>query len=107
MSESVQHEIEELRSAIRRHDRLYYVESRPEISDLEYDRLYKRLEGLEAAHPGFADAASPTRRVGGEPIEGFVTVEHRVPMLSIDNVYNEEELAEFGAGRETDWPRSG
>lgn len=97
MSKSVQHEIEELRAAIRRHDRLYYVESRPEISDLEYDRLYKRLEALEAANPEFEDSASPTRRVGGEPIEGFVTVEHRVPMLSIDNVYNEEELAEFGA----------
>lgn len=97
MSKSVQHEIEELRAAIRRHDRLYYVESRPEISDLEYDRLYKRLEALEAANPEFEDRASPTRRVGGEPIEGFVTVEHRAPMLSIDNVYNEEELAEFGA----------
>lgn len=97
MSKSAQHEIVKLRDAIRRHDRLYYVESRPEISDLEYDRLYKRLEALEAEHPEFADEASPTRRVGGEPIEGFVTVEHRVPMLSIDNVYNEEELAEFGA----------
>lgn len=96
MTRSVQHEIERLRAEIRRHDRLYYVASHPEISDLEYDRLYKRLEDLEAAHPEFASESSPTRRVGGEPIEGFVTVEHRVPMLSIDNVYNEEQLAEFG-----------
>ncbi len=89
-------EIDRLRAEIRRHDVLYYTEAKPEISDLEYDRLVKRLQDLEAAHPELFSPDSPTQKVGGEPIAGFVTVDHRVPMLSIDNVYTEEELAEFG-----------
>lgn len=93
---SPQTEIEKLRAEIRRHDVLYYTDANPEISDLEYDRLMQRLKELEAAHPEFASPDSPTQKVGGEPIAGFVTVEHRVPMLSIDNVYTDEELAEFG-----------
>ena len=93
---SVRDEIERLRADIRRHDVLYYTEARPEISDLEYDRLVRRLKDLEEAHPEFYSPDSPTQKVGGEPIAGFVTVEHRVPMLSIDNVFSEEELAEFG-----------
>lgn len=97
MSSKIPTEIEHLRSEIRRHDVLYYTEAKPEISDLEYDRLVRRLQELEAAHPEFASPDSPTQKVGGEPIEGFVTVEHLVPMLSIDNVYSDEELAEFGA----------
>lgn len=96
MSADAKQEIESLREALQRHNRLYYVESRTEISDQEYDRQYQRLEELEAAHPEFADADSPTQKVGGEPIDSFTTVEHRVPMLSIDNVYNDGELAEFG-----------
>jgi DNA ligase (NAD+) len=110
MSTSSRDEIESLRAAIRRHDALYYVEAAPEISDLEYDRLMRRLKDLEAAHPEFASDDSPTRKVGGEPIAGFVTVEHRVPMLSIDNVYTEAELLEFGqrvakllGGRSCEW----
>lgn len=89
-------EAEQLRNEIRRHDALYYQEANPEITDLEYDRLMQRLKKIEHDHPGLLTADSPTQKVGGEPIEGFVTVEHRVPMLSIDNVYNETELAEFG-----------
>ena len=76
-----------------------YITRRPrlEISDAEYDRLMRQLQKLEAEHPEFQSPDSPTQKVGGEPIEGFVTVEHRVPMLSIDNVYNETaEMAEFG-----------
>ena len=88
-------EIEALRAEIRRHNRLYYVDARIEISDLEFDRLLKRLERLEAAHPEFDSPESPTRKVGGEPIDGFVTLEHRVPMLSIDNVYEEGALSDF------------
>lgn len=96
MTDSIRAEIERLRSEIRRHDVLYYVEARPEISDREYDRMMRRLQELEAAHPEYFSPDSPTQKVGGEPIEGFVTVEHRVPMLSIDNVFTDEELAEFG-----------
>ncbi|MEX0718616.1 MAG: NAD-dependent DNA ligase LigA [Planctomycetaceae bacterium] len=92
---SVQNEIERLRAEIERHNHLYYVEARPEISDLEFDRRLKRLEQLEAEHPEFDTPDSPSRKVGGAPVEGFPTVQHRVPMLSIDNVYDEEELAEF------------
>lgn len=87
--------IEELRRDIRRHDHLYYVDARPEISDREYDRLYAELNELEAAHPDLKTPDSPTQRVGGEPIEGFVTVRHQEPMLSIDNTYSAEELREF------------
>ena len=95
MSGSVQEEIESLRVDIRRHNRLYYVEGRPEISDLEFDRLLKRLEELERRYPEFDSSDSPSHKVGGEPIEGFETVEHRLPMLSIDNVYSEAELKKF------------
>lgn len=110
MTVSPRDEIDSLRDTIRRHDALYYVHATPEISDNEYDRLMKRLIELETAHPEFDSDDSPSRKVGGQPIEGFVTVEHRVPMLSIDNVYNEEELAEFGqrvskllSGRPCEW----
>lgn len=88
-------EIAQLRSEIERHNRLYYVEARPEISDLEFDRLLKRLQKLELEHPELASPDSPTLKVGGAPIEGFVTVEHRLPMLSIENFYSEAELREF------------
>jgi DNA ligase (NAD+) len=89
-------EIEQLRTEIRRHDVLYYQHAAPEITDLEYDRLLRRLQELEQLHPEFDAPDSPTKKVGGAPIDGFVTVEHRVPMLSIENVYTETELAEFG-----------
>lgn len=89
--------IERLRAEVRRHDRLYYVEAAPEISDREYDRLLDELKRLEADHPELVTPDSPTRRVGGEPIEGFRTVEHAVAMLSIDNTYDESELREFDA----------
>ncbi|QDU40039.1 DNA ligase [Maioricimonas rarisocia] len=95
MTESVRKEIEELRREIERHNRLYYVEARPEISDLEFDKLLKRLEKLEAEHPEYDSPDSPSHKVGGEPIEGFQTVEHILPMLSIDNVYNTYAVREF------------
>ena len=78
-------EVLHLRQQIRHHDRKYYVDASPEISDLEYDRLLKKLEQLEAEHPEYDSPDSPTKKVGGEPIEGFETVEHRLPMLSIDS----------------------
>lgn len=90
--EAAARRIAELRRAIRRHDRLYYVLASPEIPDHEYDRLFAELQALEEAHPELAGDDSPTRRVGGEPLPGLRQVEHEVPMLSLDNSYSLEEL---------------
>jgi DNA ligase (NAD+) len=87
----------ELRTTIDRHNHLYYVEAAPEISDRDFDRLLEELQKLEKDHPELATPDSPTQRVGGAPIEGFVQVAHRVPMLSIDNSYNENDLRKFDA----------
>ena len=87
--------IDELRRQIDYHNEKYYAEAKPEISDREFDRLLEELKKLEAEHPDLITPDSPTQRVGGRPIEGFTTVKHRVPMLSIDNTYNAEELREF------------
>jgi len=88
-------EIARLREKIRYHDRKYYVEAAPEISDLEYDRLVERLKKLEAKHPELVTPDSPTQRVGDQPVEGLEQVEHRVPMLSIDNTYSLAELRKY------------
>ena len=89
-------EIEQLRRELERHNRLYYLDAAPEISDFEFDQMLKRLQELEAAHPEFDDPNSPSHRVGGAPMEGdFATVIHEPPMLSIDNVYTKEELREW------------
>ena len=80
---------------LNRHLRLYHLEDAPEISDAEYDRLYRQLEALEAAHPELARPDSPTRRVGAPPAEGFAEVAHRVPMLSLENAMDEAELRAF------------
>src|ERR671936_3087855 len=85
----------ELRRLIDHHNYLYYVEAKPEISDREFDRLLEELKALEAKHPELVTPDSPTQRVGGQPVEGFATVTHRLPMLSIDNTYNAEDLREF------------
>jgi len=89
-------EVERLSAEIRRHDALYYQQGAPEISDRDYDRMMRRLGELEANHPELLSIDSPTQKVGGAPIEGFITVDHRVPMLSIENAFSEAELAEFG-----------
>jgi len=88
-------EIETLRNEIRRHNKLYYVDDNPEISDAEYDRLMRRLQGLEAAHPELIAPDSPTQRVGAAPLEKFETVTHTVPMLSLANAMDEDELKDF------------
>jgi len=85
----------ELCRIISEHDHRYYVLDQPVISDREYDRLFRELRDLEAAHPELVSPASPTQRVGGEPREGFVKVERSVRMYSLDNSYDEEELREF------------
>jgi len=88
-------EIEKLRSEIRRHDDLYYVQARPEISDQDYDKLMRRLVELETAHPELLTPDSPSQRVGGAPIEAFTQVTHAVRMMSIDNTYSEAEVRDF------------
>ena len=93
--EKIATEIKQLRTEINRHNRLYYVDAAPEIPDREYDRLIERLATLEAEHPELATVDSPTQRVGGEPIEGFKTVTHATPMMSMDNTYSPQELREF------------
>ena len=87
--------IQFLRDEIRRHEELYYVEARPELSDAEFDALMHELKALETEHPELLTPDSPTQRVGGRPAEGFATVEHQQPMLSLDNAYNEEDLRAF------------
>jgi len=99
-------EIEKLRAKVRHHEYRYYVLDAPEISDAEFDRLLERLKQLEAEHPALVTPDSPTQRVGGQPREGFVKVRHRRPLLSLDNTYSYDELAQFdrrvreGTGRE-------
>jgi DNA ligase (NAD+) len=88
-------EIEKLRKELVRHERLYYIEHQPEISDYDFDQLLKRLGELEAKHPELADPNSPTVRVGGAPIAGFPPVTHQPRMMSIDNVYSLEELRQW------------
>lgn len=87
--------VTELRKEISRHDRLYYEKAAPVISDREYDRLYRELRDLETQFPGLASPDSPTQRVGGKALEAFAQIQHRTPMLSLDNTYSEEEVADF------------
>ncbi len=92
MAESVPKQVALLRDELRRHEHLYYVLDRPEISDAEYDQLMRKLQALESQHPELTTPDSPTQRVGGKPREGFVKVTHSSPMLSLDNALNEAEL---------------
>ena len=92
----VAQQLADLREQIRHHDRLYYVEAAPEISDLAYDRLLEQLRQLEQAHPGLVTPDSPTQRVGGEPVSDLLPVRHRLPMLSIDNTYSTSDLKAWG-----------
>ena len=98
--------IDPLRDEIRRHDRLYYVDAQPEISDLQYDHLMQDLMALEAAHPEWMVADSPTRRLGDAPVSELEQVPHRLPMLSIDNTYSEDEVRAYAqrVGKLVDTP---
>lgn len=93
--ENIKSKMKELAEKIEYHNYLYYVKASPEISDYEYDMLYKELEELEDKYPELKLENSPTERVGGEPVKSFNTVVHEVPLLSIDNTYSEIELKEF------------
>ena len=89
--------MEDLREQVRYHNRRYHVEDAPEISDAEYDALYRELEALEGEYPELVTPDSPTQRVGGEPIEGFEEVRHAVPMLSLANARKVDDLREWDA----------
>ncbi|PIU18671.1 MAG: DNA ligase [Elusimicrobia bacterium CG08_land_8_20_14_0_20_44_26] len=87
--------IKRLRDEIRRHDKFYYIDNNPKISDEEYDKLFRELTGLEKKHPELITADSPTQRVGGEPIKGFSEVKHKFPMLSLLNTYSEDDIRQW------------
>jgi DNA ligase (NAD+) len=87
--------VKQLRREIEEHNRRYYEEAAPTISDREYDALYRELGDLEKRLPNLATADSPTQRVGGQPLKAFGQITHRVPMLSLDNTYSEEEVTDF------------
>jgi DNA ligase (NAD+) len=95
MAKDIKKRIEQLRGEIREHDYLYYVLNQPKISDRQYDKLFAELKELEQANPSFITPDSPTQRVSERPLEGFASVRHAVPMLSMDNTYNAEELRAF------------
>jgi DNA ligase (NAD+) len=92
---SFQDRIADLRQQIAYHDSLYYEQAKPEISDREYDALYRELVDLERAHPGLLTPDSPTQKVGGRPQGAFAQVRHLVPMQSLDNTYSAEEIGDF------------
>ena len=87
--------IEQLRAEINHHNRLYYLDAKPEVSDQQFDALLRELQELEAKHPELITPDSPTQKVGGAPLEGFTQIAHTVPMMSLDNTYSEEELRDF------------
>jgi DNA ligase (NAD+) len=92
---TIQQKIGSLRAALNEHNYCYYVLDKPSIPDAEYDRLLRELQQLEQEHPQFVSADSPTQRVGAEPLKIFSQVKHALPMLSLDNAFNDEELASF------------
>src|SRR3954465_5305440 len=94
-AQSIEDRLNDLRAAIRHHEERYYIHNDPEIADGAFDALLHELERLEADNPDLVTPDSPTQRVAGRPTEGFPTVQHLIPMLSLDNAYNEEELRAF------------
>ncbi|ALR16207.1 NAD-dependent DNA ligase LigA [Vibrio natriegens] len=95
MSESVLQRLEELKESLHYHAVRYYVEDNPEIPDAEYDRLMRELLDIEAQHPDLVTVDSPSQRVGGKPLSEFSEVQHEVPMLSLDNAFDDSELDSF------------
>lgn len=93
--ESVEQQLNQLRTTLRHHEYLYHVMDAPELPDAEYDRLMRELRELEAAHPALITPDSPTQRVGAAPLTVFTQVSHEVPMLSLDNVFDEESFLAF------------
>lgn len=95
MMQTIEHKLSQLRETLHYHAVRYYVEDNPEIPDAEYDRLMRELLELESQYPELVTADSPSLRVGGKPLEGFAQVTHEIPMLSLDNVFDEKELDAF------------
>lgn len=99
-STEARNEIAKLRTDLERHNRLYYIDDAPELTDREFDLMLRRLTDLEKQFPEFIDLNSPTQRVGGEPIDGFKTVSHAVPMMSLGNKFTEAEVLDYAAKHE-------
>ncbi|MDE1237939.1 NAD-dependent DNA ligase LigA [Vibrio aestuarianus] len=95
MTQTIQNQLNQLREMLHYHSVRYYVEDSPEIPDAEYDRLMRELLELEAQHPELITLDSPSQRVGGKPLDGFEQVKHEIPMLSLDNVFDDDELDAF------------
>lgn len=95
MNNNIELKIEQLRETLHHHGIRYYVEDNPEITDAEYDRLIRELIKLESDNPEFASDSSPSMRVGGKPLEGFTQIKHEIPMLSLDNAFDDAELESF------------
>ncbi|HRM39344.1 MAG TPA: hypothetical protein PLO11_04400, partial [Escherichia coli] len=93
--ESIEQQLTELRTTLRHHEYLYHVMDAPEIPDAEYDRLMRELRELETKHPELITPDSPTQRVGAAPLAAFSQIRHEVPMLSLDNVFDEESFLAF------------
>ena len=92
---SIEQQIQQLREQLNKHNYRYYVLDDPEVPDAEYDRLFQQLKSLEAEHPSLIAPESPTQRVGGAPLAAFKQVQHELPMLSLDNAFNAEDMQEF------------
>lgn len=95
ISSQIVQKVEDLRKALHRHNYRYYVLDDPEISDAEYDRMMQELQQLEEDYPRLASPDSPTARVGAPPLEKFDTVAHTIPMLSLDNAFNDQDVLDF------------
>jgi DNA ligase (NAD+) len=92
---SIEQQIQQLREQLNKHNYRYYVLDDPEVPDAEYDRLFQQLKSLEAEHPSLITPESPTQRVVGAPLAAFKQVQHELPMLSLDNAFNAEDMQEF------------
>ena len=92
---NIKQNIDDLREKINHHNRLYYTEASSEISDFEYDTLYRELQNLEAKYPEYLTPDSPTMRVGGAPLTSFEHITHSVPMMSLDNTYTYDEIRDL------------
>ena len=95
MSKEIETKLNHLRQLLHSHGIKYYVEDNPQIPDSEYDRLMRELLELESQHPELVSLDSPTQRVGGKPLDGFESVQHEIPMLSLDNAFDDQELDAF------------
>ncbi|MCC4798980.1 DNA ligase (NAD(+)) LigA [Enterovibrio norvegicus] len=95
MTSDIQQQLQALKAQLNYHGHLYYVEDKPELPDAEYDRLMQQLLAMESEHPELVSSDSPSQRVGGQPLSAFVQVRHEIPMLSLDNAFDDDELKAF------------